>query len=62
MNFSNKLNEYINKINCSYKELAKSSDLSEATISRYCKGARLPINPSKQLDKLINGLCSLIKN
>lgn len=62
MDFQTILNNYINKINCSSKELANASKLSEATISRYCNGSRLPINPSEQLDKLIVGLGRLANN
>lgn len=61
MEFSNILNDYINTIGCSCKELSLASTLSNATISRYCSGIRKPNNPSEQLELLIKGLCILIK-
>lgn len=62
MNFADKLNIYIKEIDCSLSELSKASNLSNATISRYCSEMRTPDNPSEQLDKLIKGLDKLYKN
>lgn len=42
MNFDELLNEYINKIDCTSKELAEKSTLSNSTISRYRSGERVP--------------------
>lgn len=61
MNFSNKLNDYINELNCTLSELSNSSNLSSGTISRYRSGSRTPVNPSEQLDNLIKGLAKLSK-
>ena len=42
MNFAKKLNEYIELLDCTAKELAETSGLSAATLSRYRTGSRLP--------------------
>lgn len=59
MSFTEKLNSYLEDLSCSISELSKASGLSEATISRYHNGSRIPNNPSEQLDKLISGLSKL---
>ena len=57
MNFKDKLNEYISRLECTAKDLAESSGLSAATISRYRSGERVP--DSEQLNALINGIIIL---
>lgn len=42
MDFKDKLNAYIEQLNCSAEELAESSSLSPTSISRYRSGERLP--------------------
>ena len=59
MSFAHILNNYIELIGCSAKDLAHASNLSEPTISRYCNNSRTPLNNSEQLNKLINGLITL---
>ena len=49
MTFKNRLNEYLNNINCSSKELSIKSNVSESVISRYRNGDRTPKIDSKQL-------------
>ena len=61
MEFSKLLNDYIKTINCSSKELAKKSNLSQTVISRYRNGSRIPTNNSIHLNQLINGLAILAK-
>lgn len=52
MNFYEKLNQYIEKLNCTAKELSEASGLSEATLSRYRSGERVPEGESKAFDSL----------
>lgn len=42
MKFNDKLNQYMTMINCTSKELSKSSSLSASIISRYKNGNRTP--------------------
>lgn len=59
MDFKEKLNEYIEQLGCTSKELAQASGLSAATISRYRSGERLPQWDSENYNKLIAGLSGL---
>ena len=56
MTFQELLNCYIEEIPCTAKELAKSSDISETTISRYRKGERIPSSDSENLKRLASGI------
>ena len=56
MTFCEKLNNYIEQLECSSQELANASGLSSAVISRYRNGERTPNIKSKQLESLSNGL------
>lgn len=51
MTFSEQLNNYIEKINCSSQELSLASGLSSVVISRYRNGDRTP-----NLNTLISSL------
>lgn len=55
--FSDKLNEYLDLIKCSGKALSEYSGISEATISRYKTGERIPKPDSGEMQKLCRGLC-----
>lgn len=59
MDFKGKLNEYIEQLNCTSKELAQASGLSAATISRYRSGERIPQHNSENYEKLLTGLTKL---
>lgn len=61
MTFKNKLNEYLNKINCSSKELSIKSNVSESVISRYRNGDRTPKIDSKQLNDISAAIERIIK-
>lgn len=61
MNFSTLLNDYIEKLNCTSKELSKASGISETVISRYKSGDRTPKYDSKQFNDLINGIIKIAK-
>ena len=57
--FKDILIKYMEELDCSSKELADSSGLSAATISRYRSGDRLPQWDSENYNKLIAGLSGL---
>ena len=59
MTFCEKLNNYIEQLECSSQELANASGLSSAVISRYRNGERTPNIKSKQLNQLVDGLFKL---
>lgn len=59
MNFNEKLNEYIEKIQCTAKELSVESGLSPATVSRYRNGERIPEITSDAFEKICDALVSL---
>lgn len=59
MDFKDKLNEYIELLDCTAKELAGSSGLSAATISRYRSGERTPEADSDNLSNLITGIVKI---
>lgn len=56
MSFSEQLNEYIKKFNCTAKELSIESGLSATVISRYRNGQRVPDSESEQMKQLVKGL------
>ena len=56
--FKDQLNEYMTQLNCSGRELAETSGLSPATISRYRSGEREP-KSAAEWDKLISGIVCL---
>lgn len=59
MEFYQILNETIEKIGCTNKEISSVCGLSPETISRYRKGIRSPQYNSKQLDSLVQGIVLL---
>ena len=59
MNFSEKLNEYIQSLPCTAKELSELSGLSHATLSRYRSGERIPQLHSHALDQLCGAIAEL---
>ena len=62
MTFSEQLNNYIKQFECSSQELANTSGLSSAVISRYRSGERTPNVKSKQFEDLVNGLYTISTN
>ena len=62
MNFSQQLNNYMERFECSPKDLISASGLSSAVISRYRNGERTPNIKSKQFESLVNGLYMLGKD
>lgn len=57
MKFNDILNKYITLIECTSKELAKASSLSESIISRYRNGNRIPNDTNlKKLSKALEEL------
>lgn len=61
MSFKDTLNNYINILNCSSKELSTKSNISEAVISRYRSGERTPKENSEQLKKISEALNQISK-
>lgn len=61
MTFSEQLTEYINKLECTVKDLAKASNLTQATVSRYKTGERTPPIESDSITKLTKGILFLSK-
>lgn len=59
MEFSERLNALIIRVGCSASQLASASGVSDALISRYRSGERIPEKKSPQLDKLVEGLSAL---
>lgn len=56
MRFCEKLNEYIEKLSCSARDICKLSGVSAASFSRYKNGERVPELGAKSFD----GLCDAI--
>lgn len=59
MKFCDKLNEYIAMLSCTAKELCALSGISEATLSRYKSGERVPELGTKGFDGLCLGIRKL---
>ena len=64
MSFSKKLQEYMELLECTTKELAKQSNLSYMLINRYLNNIRKPKENSQYLSKLVTGIYQIaqIKN
>lgn len=61
MKFENILNNYIELLDCSSKELSTYSNISPAAISRYRNGERIPSFNSEQLNNLVSGIVKIAK-
>ena len=59
MEFRNYLKEDIDRIGCTLSELSRASGLSNAVISRYRSGERVPRQNSEMLEMLCSGLDQL---
>lgn len=59
MNFSQKLNEYMEVLSCSAKELSQQSGISASSFSRYRNGERVPEFGSKSFEGLCETIASL---
>ena len=59
MTFQEQLNVYLSDLSATHKELAEASGLSEATISRYCSGERVPSFQSAAISQLADGISHL---
>lgn len=62
MDFSKKLNEFIEILDCSGKELANVSNIKEPIISCYRNGSRIPKYNSNNYNNLINGILIISNN
>ncbi|MGN0509450.1 MAG: helix-turn-helix domain-containing protein [Ruminococcus sp.] len=61
MKFNEKLNEYIEILDCTAKELSRNSGISTATISRYRNGERIPEINSDALNQLCSAIAQTAK-
>ena len=61
MTFSEKINDYLDILGCSAKDLSDASLISPAVISRYRNGERIPKYPSEQFNALVDGICVIAK-
>lgn len=61
MDFSYELNNYMNLLNCSPKELSEVSGLSLTLISRYINGKRTPRIQSEYFNKIVNSIYEISK-
>lgn len=57
--FHETLNQYLEQLSCTRRDLSEASGLSPATVSRYCRGERIPEPDSPQMHQLIRGLMAL---
>lgn len=62
MKFCEKLNEYIALLSCTAKELCALSGISEATLSRYRSGERVPELGTKSFDGLCIGIAQIAES
>lgn len=62
MDFKKLLDDYMEQLNCTAKDLAEKSGLSAATISRYRSGDRTPEDGSENFARLINGIVSIAES
>lgn len=59
MEFNELLNAYMEKFGCSARELAETCGLSEAALSRYRKGERIP-GPEQKM-RIVEGLAAFVQ-
>lgn len=59
MKFSEKLNEYMENLDCSAKEICDASGLSQATLSRYRSGERTPDIGTDSFEKLCVAIAAI---
>lgn len=62
MTFKKLLDNYMELLDCSAKDLAENSGLSAATISRYRSGERTPENGTENFSRLITGIVSIAES
>ena len=61
MDFSKKLNEYMELLDCSGKELSIASNIKQPIISGYRNNIRIPKYNSNNFNNLIKGLINISK-
>ena len=59
MNFSEKLNAYMEQLSCSARELGNLSGISGASFSRYRSGERVPKLGTKPFENLCNAIAQI---
>ena len=61
MIFSEKLNEYIERLSCSATDICNLSGVSAASFSRYRNGERVPKLSTKSFDRLCDAIAEIAK-
>ena len=61
MKFCEQLNRYLEELDCTAKELGEAAGLSDATVSRYRNGERVPELNSAAFKQLCSGLAILAR-
>lgn len=59
MTFSEQLNDYMEQLDCSARELSDLSGISAASLSRYRSGARIPALGTKAFENLCSAIARL---
>ena len=59
MRFNEKLNEYINRLECTAKDLGNAAGISASTLSRYRSGERVPDMNSEIFDNLCSAIVQI---
>lgn len=59
MTFSEQLNNYMEQLDCSARELGDLGDISAASLSRYRSGARIPALGTKAFENLCSAIARL---
>lgn len=62
MNYCEKLNEYIEMLNCTAKEISDAAGLSAATLSRYRSGERIPEINSDAFNNICKAIAVMSQN
>ena len=61
MNFSDKLNTYLDLLDCSAKDICRVSNLSPTIVSRYLNGKRTPRLQSDYFYSIVDAICDIAK-
>ena len=61
MTFDEQLKQHIATLNCTAKKVASASNITQATLSRYCNGIRVPSSDSAEINSLAGGISLLAK-
>ena len=62
MKFNDKLNEYIELLSCTAKDICNISGISAASFSRYKNGERMPEYGSETFDNLCRAIAQIAQS